>query len=253
MIVGLVCARKDSSFRGKNLLKLGGKTLIEIAMFKARATCDRVIVSSDYPLSSIDIGDDTYIKRPLGLAGPRVPKWDVWKHAAGEVDDVTAIVDIDVSRPLTTVEDITGTIEAWQDAHGWRPPVAAMWKRPECECDIFEETGGNGCGMCLAHLDAPANRQDAWREWWGYGGIYIVGRHLFDEPSFHQWSHHTHYHEIPRAHCFDIDDTLDWEIVQDQYARQTPPRHSFLDHPRWCAVFTGMGCDCQTLAAGGCQ
>jgi len=222
VIVGLVCARAGSQgLPGKNLLKLGGRMLIELAMDKARATCDRVLISTDIPLSSIDIGDDTYINRPVGLCGPRVPKWDVWKHAAGEIDNVTAIVDIDVTRPLTTVEDITGTIKAARNgapADLWDCRVAAMWRgqaRPAC--DVFARDTFD-CFNCVA--EPEASRQDA-GEAWGYGGVYFVGidaLRLYDE----MWP--AYGNEIPRAHCFDIDDALDWEIVQDQYKRQAQDR-----------------------------
>jgi len=217
VIVGLVCARAGSQgLPGKNLLKLGGRMLIELAMDKARATCDRVLISTDIPLSSIDIGDDTYINRPLGLAGPRVPKWDVWKHAAGEIDNVTAIVDIDVSRPLTTVEDITGTIGAWQNGR-----LAAMWRGNALpECDVFGVHGGDVTTTINPPIDI---RQDVEEEYetWGYGGIYVVDADTLMADYAQMWP--ANYHEIPRAHCFDIDDALDWEIVQDQWKRRNGP------------------------------
>jgi CMP-N-acetylneuraminic acid synthetase len=228
MIVGLVCARANSEgLPGKNLLKLGGTGLVEIAYRKALdcPLIDRLAISTDLAPYFAAPGDRNlceFIPRPPELAGPRVPKWDVWRHAVAEIEKqagvtVTAIVDIDVTRPLTTVADITGTIEAWGNRpQGW--PVAAAWRAQATpECDVFVD-GDTQIWPAGGMAETTLNRQEV-PEYLGYGGIYAIGRdELFRRSGL--WQYGVHYHEIPRAHCFDIDDALDWEIVQDQWARQ---------------------------------
>jgi len=228
MILGCVCARAGSrGLPGKNLVDVGGWTLLERAIAKAVGSdhIDVVYVSTDidYTELQIQVAERGSVKpiiwqdRPSHLAGDKITKWPVLQaitlNAEQVFDPVSIVVDIDVSRPLTTIADIDETIRAymrseapvmlavsrakknpWQDTY---VPDVEGWLHPALE-------GGASCRQ-----DQPPAYE--------HGGIMCVDRDaLLDSDDM--WDEIVDGYEIARAHTFDIDDALDWAIVRAVHA-----------------------------------
>jgi N-acylneuraminate cytidylyltransferase len=209
VILGLICARYHSvGLPGKNWRPMHGTPLIEYAIEKAMASiCDEVMVSTDIPRPVWSYAVQR-IDRPEHLCGPEVAKWDVWKHARS-VTGAEVVVDIDVTRPLTTAEDIDGCIdELMVDQWPAVMAVAPASKHPAFDAlvqghDGLEPFGGRNSYTARQQLSGA----------FLHGGVYAVtARALRDWPSM--WGGPWWGWPIPRERAFDIDDETDWKIVE---------------------------------------
>ena len=224
MILGLVCARYHSEgLPGKNVRPLLGVPLIEWAIEKAMASqCDEVVVSTDIPRSVWSMAVQR-IERPDELAGPAVGKWDVWRHALGEYPHAETVVDIDVTRPLTTADDINGCIGRLADARkrGTDVVMAVAQAKKHPAFDILRN---NPWGVSpYTELKEYVARQQLPPAYY-HGGVYAVTADaLRTRDSL--WSCLVKGHEIPADNAWDIDDETDWRIVetlmQDRYQAAT--------------------------------
>ena len=110
MIIGHIGARAGSKgVPNKNFRMMHGKHLIDWSLDQLLESdrVDHVVVSTDSPemyehglkRGCLDIG-----LRPAELATDTAGKWDVWKHALGEVEKqtgpATAFLDLDCTSPL---------------------------------------------------------------------------------------------------------------------------------------------------------
>lgn len=213
MILGLVCARYHSQgLPGKNVRPLLGMPLIEWAIEKAMASkCDEVVVSTDIPRSVWSMAVQR-IERPEALAGPEVSKWDVWRHALNEHPHADMVVDIDVTRPLTTNDDIDGCIDRLADARdrGTEAVMAIARAKKHPAFDIVED---HQYGVRpYSELREYVARQQLPPVFY-HGGVYAVtDEALRTRESF--WSCLVKSHEIPADNAWDIDDETDWRIVE---------------------------------------
>lgn len=223
MILGMVCARAGSEgIKGKNLLELGGLTLLERAIAKCLVSdiIDVVYVSTDIDYSELQIqvaeaGHDKPViwqDRPRHLAGPRISKWPVFQYithnAESIFEDCECCVDVDVSRPLTTATDLDNTIKAFLTTEA--PALLAVSrakKNPWQDTYILEDfrlrpvlTGGQ-----TARQDQPPAYE--------HGGLFVVDRNALYAVD-DMWDLEVDSYEIERAHTFDIDDPLDYVIAQ---------------------------------------
>ncbi len=85
MILAVIPAKRDSSrLQNKNMLKIGGKTLVELAVNEATSarSIDHIVVSTDcdrIEQHARSVGVDV-IQRDEDLCG-EAPLWDVYEHA----------------------------------------------------------------------------------------------------------------------------------------------------------------------------
>jgi CMP-N-acetylneuraminic acid synthetase len=222
----LVCARAGSEgIPGKNLLTLGGYSLLDIAIQKAiRARhVDAIVVNTDIDITELRA---THARRPEKMilwkprepehAGSRVSKWPVYRDSLLAFERVTdvamkGVVDIDVSRPLTTSTDIDNTLEAWVRSEvGVMLAVGHANKSPYF--DIYEyDVAGN-----LHRAKQPRRlftaRQDG-PPCWYHGGILAVDRDTVLGAD-DMWEVPVGGYEIDADHCHDIDEPTDWLTVQ---------------------------------------
>lgn len=121
-VLGLICARGGSKgIPRKNLKELGGHSLLEIAIKKAIASkiFSEIIVSTDDPeIATLakTTGAKVPFIRPKTLASDKSPKYLVFRHALKKAEKLfgkkyDVLVDIDVSVPFTTPEDIEAVIK----------------------------------------------------------------------------------------------------------------------------------------------
>jgi CMP-N-acetylneuraminic acid synthetase len=234
MIAGLVCARAGSEgLPGKNLLQLGGVSLIDVAIEKAMASeyIDAVVVNTDIDVDVRDwVGAPKTIiwcARSPELAGSRAGKWPVFRESIrafekftsaysrieedGKLIKASAMIDIDVSRPLTTAIDVDSTFVAYMKSacpvmlaigHGKKSPYF----------DIYEYDKAGNLNRSKQPRGNLVARQDGPPVWY-YGGIMIADRSVVYGVD-DMWDVPVGGHEIPEDHCHDVDYPTDWLLIE---------------------------------------
>ena len=215
---------------GKNLLTLGGERLIERAIRIAfEAGCENVAVSTDYiPGVDFDLGDATWITRPDVLAGPLVSKWEVYRWAVASWEalgaEASRIVDVDVTRPLRTAKTVRQVIASLRgidrgpsDTHPVVMSVAKGDKHPAFDILRWGRDG------LTVHDDSQAVARQQLPPAWVHAGCYGMTRAaLFARTAI--WDGPVWGVEADRVESFDIDDELDWNIVQALEVAYARPR-----------------------------
>jgi len=225
MILGLICARAGSQgIPGKNVRMLCGKPLIRWAIDKALECplIDRVAVNTD-----IDgyWGDQIlHLHRVPAHAQHGSSKWDVWfdslvqvEHSEGSTVD--AVVDIDVTRPLTTASDLTSTIYAYLNDSEADSMIAVARAAKTPYQDILEyDLDGR---LRTSKTPSVRNRQDAPACWY-HGGVNVVGRHslMTDADLFDGV---VHGFELHPGRVHDIDTPEDWQLVEFLMSQRKVP------------------------------
>ena len=124
-VLGIICARAGSKgIKNKNLLKINGKTLLEITISQAKRSklIDRLIISTDSK-KMIEIAKKLKVEvpfiRPAHLSTDTAKEWDVWQHAIKFMDvnlnykaDILACVPI--TSPMRSHKDIDLCIKEFQ-------------------------------------------------------------------------------------------------------------------------------------------
>ena len=108
---------------GKNVRPLLGRPLIMYTIDEAKASqyIDRIVVSTDDEFAmqlALESGCDV-ILRPPELAQDNTPSLDALRHAVGEIEtrlgrECSIVVELRVTNPFKTVEDIDGAVEKLQ-------------------------------------------------------------------------------------------------------------------------------------------
>src|SRR5215216_5729007 len=122
MILATICCRGGSKgVPGKNIKNLKGKPLIAYTIEAAKASTlinDLIISTDDVTIADIakKYGASVPFMRPADLASDIASKWPVFIHAVEEYEKLTGnivdyLVDLDVTVPLKTSEDIDGAIQ----------------------------------------------------------------------------------------------------------------------------------------------
>ena len=213
---------------GKNVRELGGVTLLDIAIRKAidARHVDAVVVNTDIDISNIQTA---YAVRPQKMilwqprspeyAGSRVSKWPVYRESLLAFEQVTdtevhAVVDIDVSRPLTVPKDIDDTLEAWlRSSAGVMLAVGHAKKSPYFDIYEYDMAGNLQPSKYQAGLTA---RQDGPPVWY-HGGILVVDRNTVLGTT-DMWDVPVDGCEIPENRCHDVDTLTDWLLIEALYA-----------------------------------
>ena len=128
MILGVVPARGGSKgVPGKNIRPVLGKPLIAYSI-ECGLRCpsiDRLIVSTDSPeIAEIaqHLGSEVPFMRPSELAGDLVPMLPVLQHSLQAAEKhygkiVEALVLLDPTGPLRTVDDVEGCLKLFRRSH----------------------------------------------------------------------------------------------------------------------------------------
>lgn len=229
VIVGAVCARKGSTgLLDKNIRHLGGRSLIGRACDVARASmCEVVVLSTDYDLGAfpwLDGSGVQYLHRPANLAGGQIPKWPVyqnilaWAEGAFPGKPIDAIVDIDVSRPFRTADDVDACITAWWRNSYADTVMAVTHARKSPYFDIVE-VDPEGRSRISKRADPPfTNRQDLPPAYY-HGGVYVVGADALRIDAG-LWEGKVYACEVDELAGFDVDDPLDWTIAEALVGRE---------------------------------
>ena len=125
MIVAIVPARGGSrGLSRKNLRRIGGRSLVELAVAVARAapSVDRVIVSTDDEAIAREaerVGAEVPFRRPASLATDDAATVDVLRHACAELETAGETIDVVVTlqptSPLRTADVVEAAIAPVRD------------------------------------------------------------------------------------------------------------------------------------------
>ena len=126
MILATICCRGGSKgVPGKNIKLLKGKPLIAYTIEAAKGSSlidDLIISTDDEEIAAVakQYGANVPFMRPNDLATDTASKWPVFIHAVEAYERLTGktveyLVDLDVTVPLKTPQDIDGAIRLAMD------------------------------------------------------------------------------------------------------------------------------------------
>jgi CMP-N,N'-diacetyllegionaminic acid synthase len=224
-ILTVIAARKGSKgVRDKNIRILGDKPLIvhTIDQVLAWGGYEKFIVSTD----SEDIagiaskyGAEVPFMRPSELATDDCGKIDVLRHALLESEKVynaefDALLDLDVTSPLRTVEDISRIVEIFR------------LERPDCVFSVVEARKNPYFNMVELREDGTAvlskqlsretlRRQDSPEVYEMNASMYIYDRgFILDANNRMPYSKKALVYKMDEISRVDIDSELDFKYIE---------------------------------------
>ena len=224
MILATICCRGGSKgVPGKNIRLLNGKPLIAYTIEAAKKSGlinELIISTDDEQIASIakEYGASVPFMRPAVLASDIASKWPVFIHAVETYEKFTGkqvdyLVDLDVTVPLKTAEDIDGAIKlALSDLTtdvvitGYEPERNPYFNMMEINKDGFAEIVKKGVKPIVRRQDAPEVYSLT-------PAAYVVKKSaLYD---YEHWSKaKCKIHPMPRERAVDIDTEIDFKIVE---------------------------------------
>ena len=222
MIIGHIGARRGSKgVPGKNFRDMGGKPLIDWSLDQLidSTRIDAVVVSTDSPemyehavaKGALDIG-----MRPPHLATDDAPKWGVWQHSLAEgearIGPATAFVDLDCTSPLRLMDDIDGAL----DLFAAQAPDMVMSCCHANKNPYFNMVELNDEGSLRVSKPLPGGvwaRQNAPTVYEHAASTYVLSPDYLRRASTIYEGHVIPY-VMPADRCMDVDDPLDWKIVE---------------------------------------
>jgi N-acylneuraminate cytidylyltransferase/CMP-N,N'-diacetyllegionaminic acid synthase len=223
-ILATICCRGGSKgVPGKNIRPLKGKPLIAYTIKAAKTSTminDLIISTDDSRIAAIakEYGAAVPFMRPASLASDTASKWPVFIHAVEEYEKLTGrivdyLVDLDVTVPLKTAEDIDGAIQlALLDT---KTDVVITGYEPERNPYFnMMEVKDDGYATIVKKSEKPiVRRQDAPQVYSLTPAAYVVKKSaLYD---YDHWSNaKCKIHPIPRERAIDIDTETDFKIIE---------------------------------------
>ncbi|MDX2112506.1 MAG: acylneuraminate cytidylyltransferase family protein [Alphaproteobacteria bacterium] len=230
-MVCTICARGGSvGVPGKNIRPLLGKPLLAYSIEQARASglFDCIAVSSDHPdiLSTAKtFGADLAIARPPAMATSEAAKVPAIAHAVQTVESITGVnydinVDLDATSPLRRPEDIRGAV-ALLVSHDATSVITAAPAHRSPYFNLVERDANHIVRLSKTLPQNVVRRQDSPACFDMNASIYVwnKARFLADPKVFYD---DTRLFEMPRERSIDIDDELDFDIVELIMKRRLP-------------------------------
>lgn len=219
-ILCTICARGGSKgLKNKNIKKINGHELIyhTIDLAKKIKYFSNIVVSSDSK-KILDISKkkvDFCIKRPAKLSNAYSSKIDAIRHAFLTAEkkfnlNFDAVVDLDVTSPLRSKNDINKALNFFlkSKAHNLVSGSVAR-KNPFFNQVIYKK---NKLNLVCKLKKKIVRRQDAPKVYDLNASIYIWSRKKILH-SKNLISNKTVFFEMPYNRSIDIDDSLDFQIV----------------------------------------
>ena len=225
-VLCVISARGGSQgLPGKNVKQLLGSPLIKWTIDAALATpeIDRVVVSTDSKeIQSIAInsGAEVPFTRPEGLSGPKVGKFDVWKHALQACEDFyneryEVFVDLDCTNPLRDESDISNVIKQLLTSkeRGVDAVFSVCEARKNPYFNMLEEDEDGALRMSKSLGPIIIRRQDAPKVFDHVASIYaLLPSKIFQRD--HLLSGHAEGYDIGFEKSLDVDSEFDFELVE---------------------------------------
>ncbi len=221
LTIATICARGGSKgVPGKNVREIHGKPLIcwTIDQALSHPAIDKVYVSTDCE-SIANIAENTgacvpFI-RPQSLATDDAAKLPVVRHLVDWIikNDglVDRIVDLDPTSPLRNSSDITHCLNLLDQG---APAVITGYKSDKNPYFNMVEKNWDG-SVCLSKTlpfsDSPVSRQQA-------PPVYAMNASIYcwtlESLAKGIWQNGLRFHEMPRERSIDIDDMVDFRLVE---------------------------------------
>ncbi len=230
MYLCTICARGGSKgVPGKNIRPLLGKPLIAHSIQHAKATglFEVIAVSSDSDdilAAAKAFGADIIIKRPGELATDASGKMPAIAHAVASAETITGktydiCVDLDATSPLRLPEDVVACIEL-QKKYDCKSVITGAPAHRSPYFNLVETTPEG-----LVYLSKPLpekilSRQASPKCYDMNGSVYVWKRDVLrqDPQVFYD---DTRIHIMPRDRSLDIDEELDFLMVEFMLKRRT--------------------------------
>ncbi len=224
MILATICCRGGSKgLPGKNIKLLNGKPLIVYTIESAKKSKfiqDLIISTDDMEIARVaaEYGASVPFMRPSDLASDTASKWPVFIHAVESYEKLTNktvdyLVDLDVTVPLKTVEDIDGAIQV--ALNNTDVDVVITGYEPERNPYFnMMEINEKGFAEIVKKSDRPiVRRQDAPKVYSLTPAAYVVKKSALYQ--YEHWSKAAcKIHPIEREHAVDIDSEIEFKIVE---------------------------------------
>ena len=224
MILGTICCRGGSKgVLGKNTRLLNGLPLITYTINAAQKSkyLDDLIVSSDSQ-EILNIAKENGIAfafvRPDDLSTDTASKWPVFIHAVENYEKQTGntvsyIVDMDVTVPLKTTQDIDNAIFLAMQS----PEIDVVITGYEPERNPYfnmMEIMSSGFAEMVKKLPTPiARRQDAPKVFSLTPAAYVIRKEALYQ--YQHWSEaKCRISKMPRERAIDIDTELDFKLIE---------------------------------------
>ena len=213
--IAIIPARAGSKgLVNKNILKLGGKNLVQITFDKAfnSRIFNRIFVTTDYKRHEIDLGDIgryEHVKRPPELATDDAKMIDVVMHVLRNYDDDCEhwVWLLQPTSPFRTLKDFAAVLKLTNQNVN-----AIMALKPVKEYSNRVYTIKHNTPYPLKYTDFD-NRQDLLKEYIRSGMFYVakvseLKKHL----SFHCKPYKSYVTD--RMHGINIDDDEDFVLAK---------------------------------------
>jgi len=224
MILATICCRGGSKgVPGKNLKLLHGKPLIAYTIETA-AGCslinDLIVSTDDNQIAEVakQFGAKVPFVRPADLSTDESSKWPVFRHAVESYETSTGktieyLVDLDVTVPLKTVDDIDGAI--LKALNNVDADVVITGYEPERNpyFNMMEISEGGFARIVKKTNQIIVRRQDAPEVYSLTPAAFVIKRRALY--NYEHWSEaQCLIHQIPRERAVDIDTEIDFKIVE---------------------------------------
>jgi CMP-N,N'-diacetyllegionaminic acid synthase len=224
MILATICCRGGSKgVPGKNIRPLNGIPLIAYTI-KSALLCKRIddlIVSTDSEeIATIakQYGALVLFMRPIELATDTSSKWPVFIHAVETYERITGnkvdlLVDLDVTVPLKTAEDIENAIK--MSINDAKADVVITGYEPERNPYFnMMEIMPNGYAEIVKKAQNPiVRRQDAPIIYSLTPAAFVIKKNVLYK--YDHWSQAIcKISEMPRMRAIDIDTEFDFKIIE---------------------------------------
>ena len=217
MILGVTPARGGSKgIREKNIRIIAGRPLIAFAIEVGLATrlIDRYIVSTDskeIARIAVSLGATVPFERPAIIATDSAPMLPVLKHAVVEIeqqtgDVVEAVVLLDPTAPLRTVEDVENAIKLFQQ--GECDAVISVNKSAKNPYFNMVEIRNGYCNL-VKPIDPPVTRRQDAPEVFEMNTVVSIFSKKVVMNAKQRIPKKTRYLMIPRERSIDIDTPYD--------------------------------------------
>ena len=228
-ILVTICARGGSKgLPGKNLKLLNNKPLlvhtIDLA-FSIPGTVDVVVSSDDDDILKVakSSGVKNIVKRPSVLASDEAGKLPAIIHCLEAIEGIQKItydfvVDLDVTSPLRTLSDVMSCIEIMEQNPDIGNLITATPSRKSPYFNIVEFEKNTNVPKLTKSAGVFLSRQAAPKTFDMNAAIYIWRRDCIERNSlFHS---DTYCHVMPESRSIDIDNLIDFMIVETLLSSQ---------------------------------
>lgn len=217
-ILGLIPARDGSKgLPRKNLLRLGGHSLLEHAIAAGRAarTVDRLILSSEDPdiiQAAIAAGCEVPFIRPPELASDEARSVDVVRHALASLPErYDLLVLLQPTSPLRRAEDVDEAVKLCIRAGA--PACVSVAPVDKSPAWTYRLDAAGRMAALLPEWAAASRRQDLPAVYAPNGAVYVATREwIMAEDSF--FGAETVAYVMPRERSVDIDCELDLAVAE---------------------------------------